>query len=466
MSDTTDIEIRPRAQFRTYILDESRWSVVVCHRRGGKTYSSLQKLLKRALEHRRPGPPKRYAYIAPTREQAKDIAWAYLKSFTHQIPGVTHNESELKVTFKCGMIIRLYSGDTYDRMRGLYFDGVVIDEPEDIDPRAWPEVIRPTLTDYQGWAIWIGTVKGKKGQWKRYTEAKDREGWFTMNLKASESGILSAKELQEIRNDPMMTEEAYLQEYENDPTVGIVGAIYAKHMAKAEAAGRVLTFEPDKGALIHTTWDIGSPANTAVTYFQMIGPTVRIIDYDTGLDMETGERVAHMMAKGYIFGFHCLPHDAEAKRPGGLSFVEELHNAGLQNVVVIPRTDDPWRRINRMREMFDNIYFNKDKTEKLRDSLEAYQTKEERTSATITSNILHNWASHGADSFGYIAEAEAAGIVSPNLPRLESSRNSKAKVKYTVKVADPSEVIDNDDLEPIRISNSKITSYGKVRVTR
>ena len=465
MSDAVKISLFPRKQFKDFMETTKRWCCLIVHRRGGKTYSSLQKLLKRAISHNSPGPPKRYAYIAPTQAQAKDIAWNYLKDFTANIPGVQTNESELKVTLPDKTTMRLYSGESYERMRGLYFDGIIIDEPEDIDPVAWREVIRPCLTDYKGWCIWIGTVKGKKGQWKRYSEGKQLDSWFTMNLKASESGILDDQELHEIRTDPMMTEEAYRQEYENDPTVGIVGAIYAKQVAEAEAAGRVMNFERDKGALVHTVWDLGSPWNTRVIYFQMVGPTIRIIDHDTGLDLETGDRVAHMLAKGYNYGTHCLPHDANQTRPGGMSFSQELYTAGLKNIAIIPRTDDVWRRINRMREMFANIYFNKDKTVDLRDSLESYQAKEEKESATITSRIVNNWACHDSDAFGYIAEAEWAGIIEPNLSHTYPSKKGKRKVRRTVTVADASEFEDYPASDkPIQISGSNVTSYGKSKI--
>ena len=123
-----NLNILPRRAFRAFLETQKRWCCLVVHRRGGKTYSSLQKLLKRALTHKRKGPPTRYAYIAPTAVQAKDIAWAYLKDFTWQIPGCVPNEQELKLTFADGMTIRLYSGENYERMRGLYFDGVVVDE--------------------------------------------------------------------------------------------------------------------------------------------------------------------------------------------------------------------------------------------------------------------------------------------------------------------------------------------------
>lgn len=384
------------------------------HRRGGKTYSSLQKLLLRALTHKRAGPPKRYAYIAPTQAQAKDIAWGYLKDFTSQIPGIEKNEAELKITFPDGMIIRLYSGENYERMRGLYFDGVVIDEPEDISPNAWPSVIRPCLSDYQGWAIWIGTIKGKKGQWKRYCDALANDKWFTMLLKASESGIIPDDELKDIREST--AKDIYEQEYECNPNIGIPGAIYAKNVSEAESDGRILDFPVDGGALVHTTWDLGSPENTAVTYFQRIGPRLQIVDYDTGLNLTTAERVAHMMSKGYNYGYHCLPHDAESKAPTGLSFRQELEKHGLKNVKVIPRTDDIERRINRAREAFPTIYFRKTETAQLIVSLENYQRKEDPKTLTITTPILKNWACHGADSFGYIFEAEMQGLIENILP--------------------------------------------------
>lgn len=427
------------------------------HRRGGKTYSSLQKLLLRALTHKRPGPPTRYAYIAPTQAQAKDIAWGYLKAFTWQIPGVSINESDLKVTFKDGTMIRLYSGENYERMRGLYFDGVVIDEPEDIDPMAWPSVIRPCLSDYKGWAIWIGTIKGKKGQWQRYVDATKDDDWFSLLLKASESGIIPADELEDLKKG--IEPDIFEQEFECNPNIGRPGAIYAKEVTEAELGGRVREFAPDKGALVHTAWDLGSPENTRVVYFQRVGPWLYIIDHDTGLRMTTAERVAHMMAKGYAFGCHCLPHDAASKRPGGLSFVEELAAAGLDNVRVIPRTDDVERRINRMWEMFPNIWFNEPKTKELLVSLENYRRKEEKTSATIMSVIVGDWASHDADAFGYIAEAEMAGLITENLPRLGKSGRvvvSKGDVRLS-----------QDDFEDdprVSVTHGRV-NFRKVRVT-
>src|SRR5690606_9479873 len=104
-----EIELIPRAQFRPYLLRSERWACMVVHRRGGKTFCCIQDLLSRALTHKRPGPPLRYAYIAPTRDQAKDIAWGYLKRFCGEIPGTRPNEADLQITLPNNSSIRLYS---------------------------------------------------------------------------------------------------------------------------------------------------------------------------------------------------------------------------------------------------------------------------------------------------------------------------------------------------------------------
>jgi phage terminase large subunit len=90
------------------------------------------------------------------------------------------------VEYPNGARVRLYGADNYDRMRGLYNDGVTIDEPAQMDPRAWPEVIRPTLSDYNGWGTFIGTPKGRDWFYKidRDETGAELPGWFRAVLKA------------------------------------------------------------------------------------------------------------------------------------------------------------------------------------------------------------------------------------------------------------------------------------------
>ena len=190
----------------------------------------------------------------------------------------------------------------------------------------------------------------------------------------------------------------------------VPGAIYARHIDKAKSEGRVINFPFERGELVHTAWDLGSPANTRAVYFQFVGREIHIIDHDTGLDLEPAYRVAHMHAKGYPLGTHFFPHDAAAVEKSGKNFEQQMREAGLENIRIVPRCRDVWPGINKAAELLPRMVFHKDKCAKLLESLECYHTKEERTSGHQTSIPVHDWASHDADAFRIIAEAVLNGL--------------------------------------------------------
>jgi hypothetical protein len=100
------------------------------------------------------------------------------------------NESELRLDFPNGARIQLFGADNPDRLRGLYFDGIIADEYGDWKSTVWPYVIRPALADRKGWAIIIGTPKGKNSFYERFEAGKQDKDCFTLLLTASNSGIL------------------------------------------------------------------------------------------------------------------------------------------------------------------------------------------------------------------------------------------------------------------------------------
>ena len=127
------------------LIDSHRFSVIVAHRRLGKTVCTINEIIKAALcDGSGDG---RYGYVAPYRSQAKSIAWDYVKYFTAPVPGRVVNEGELSVDFPNGARIRLFGADNPDAMRGLYFDGVILDEVADMKPEVWGAIIRPALSD-------------------------------------------------------------------------------------------------------------------------------------------------------------------------------------------------------------------------------------------------------------------------------------------------------------------------------
>lgn len=202
----------PRKQFSPFHDRTERFAVMVCHRRAGKTVASVNDLIKGAALCEKPNP--RFAYIAPLYKQAKDVAWTYLRQGVAPLLkfGASINESELRVDLPNKGRVKLYGADNPDSLRGIYLDGVVLDEPAQIDPTLWPEIIRPALADRQGWGVFVGTPKGRNAFYEIWRNAQKDQTWFTLMLKASETGLLPPGELEAAK--AAMTEQQYRQEFE------------------------------------------------------------------------------------------------------------------------------------------------------------------------------------------------------------------------------------------------------------
>ena len=179
-----------RPAFRAYHERAQRWAIMVCHRRAGKTVATINDLIGRIGHCRRKSP--RGAYIAPLHKQAKDAAWDYLKEYGRMIRGAEVRESELSLELPNDGRIRLYGADNPDALRGIYLDEVVLDEYAQMRDGLWSEVIRPALADRQGNATFIGTPMGRNAFASLWTRAESDPAWFSLMLKASESGILPA----------------------------------------------------------------------------------------------------------------------------------------------------------------------------------------------------------------------------------------------------------------------------------
>ena len=256
------IPYSPRPLQRRLHENRARFAVYVCHRRFGKTVFAVNKIIKAACLNKLQAP--RHAYIAPLFRQAKQVAWDYLKFYTSALPQTKVNESELRVDLVNGARISLYGADNPDSLRGLYLDGVVLDEYAQMSPRVWSEVIRPTLTDREGWAVFIGTPRGHNQFYDLYQEAGQRIGWVRELFRASETGILPKEELEAARRE--MTPEEYDQEFECSWQAAIRGAYYGRLMAKAEAEGRITRVPHDPALQVETWWDLGVGDATAIWF--------------------------------------------------------------------------------------------------------------------------------------------------------------------------------------------------------
>ena len=308
-----DLGYRPRPQFVPFHKREQRWAAIVAHRRCGKTVACIMDLIDAALRSTKPNP--RFAYIGPYYSQTKAVAWDYMKQFTHVIPGVSINESELRVDFPNGARVRLFGAENFNALRGLYLDGVVLDEYADMDPRVWPEVIRPALSDRKGWAVFIGTPKGRNGFydiWAGNTEtgwpvATESGDWFDLMLRASETGIIDDDELRDARQT--MTPEQFAQEYECSFDAAIIGSYYGRDLSDLESQQRITNVPWERQLSVDTSWDLGIDDATAVWFFQTVGNEIRVIDHYEVNDQDLVSTAKVLLGKPYAYGTHYLPHD-------------------------------------------------------------------------------------------------------------------------------------------------------------
>ncbi len=390
-----NLNLQARDQFVPYLKRDKRWASVVAHRRAGKTVACIMDLVKKAVEHK--GREPRFAYICPTYTQAKDVAWSYLKEYTAAIPGMEKSESELSVTFPHNKArIRLYGAENYDRIRGLYLDGVVIDESGDIDPRAWPEVIRPALSDRKGWATFIGTPKGRNAFYDMHKRAKESEDWFSDELRASQTGIIDAAELEDARRT--MTAEQFSQEYECSFQAAIVGAYYGREMEAAEADGRVGKVPHERSSDVFASWDLGISDSMSIWIGQIVGREWHWINYYENSNHALDHYVDWIKGLPYKVHMHYLPHDGEARElQTGKSRKEFLEERGF-DVTIVPR-HEPMDGIDAARLRFNRMWFDADKCARGIDCLRMYRSEFDDKHQVLRPRPVHDWASHGADAF-------------------------------------------------------------------
>lgn len=239
------IPYRPRPLWLNTIhneLDKHRFAVIVAHRRFGKTVGMVNHLIKDAINCPLISP--QFAYIAPFRNQAKRIAWNYLKYYSNVIIGATPNETELYVEFptkipgSVGPRIYIVGGDKPDGLRGTYWDGVVLDEYAQMRPELWTEILRPAIADRKGYAYFIGTPKGQNQFYEIYQKALKKKTWYTYLSRVDESGVLDAEEIEMMKED--MTEAEIRQELYCDFTASASDVVIPIDLVTA-GAERTLT---------------------------------------------------------------------------------------------------------------------------------------------------------------------------------------------------------------------------------
>jgi phage terminase large subunit len=415
----------PRPHFLGFHNRGQRFACLVAHRRAGKTVACVNDLITRAIYSKKKRP--RYAYIAPQLKQAKKIAWEYLKEYTDGICDKV-SESELWVRLKHnGAEICIYGADNPDSFRGQYFDGVVLDEYGDMSPSVWGKIILPTLADRRGWAVFIGTFKGKNHFYKIWRRSQGLDlspgeepeyfilNWFNQTLKASESRILSDEELKLQRSE--QDEEEYQQEYECNPNAAVKGTYYAKILAQIDEQTRDQRAVYDPEFPVEVYSDLGVGDTTALWFVQSLPGAYLLIDYEEHGGQALGFYANLLREKPYKYSKIWLPHDAKARTfQTGRStielFLEEDKFDPLKRfdprdtspiIDICPKLDIQ-DGIQAVRKILPQCHFAPSQnTQDGVECLRAYKREWNEDTQVFREKPNHDWASNGSDAFRYFA---------------------------------------------------------------
>jgi hypothetical protein len=409
---TLKIPYEPRGWQQEVSKAMNRFTVLVLHRRAGKTVFDVIQSIGAVLSCEKNRPQA--AYIAPNYGMAKKIAWDYYKEFLAPLVQkrlVTFNETSLRIDFKTGAKIYLLGAEDPDTIRGMYMDHVVLDEYQMMPSDFFEKVIRPLLSDRQGKAIITGTPSGRNHFYEMYEKAKtDDSPEWTGHLKPwNETNVLPPREIESAKRD--MSEEAFMQEYECSFDAAVRGAFFGKNIGRLKNSGRLVEKHYDPSYPVVTGWDIGFDG-TVIWYAQKIGEQLNIIDCDIFEDKDIPYVVGKVLNKPYTYQFQILPHDAVKrmitdKRKTAKGQIESL---GLK-CKVAPRIslDDG---IHATRNMIDRAVFSTQCDKKIKvgrtrisplDSLSLYRAEFDETRGVQNTTPVHDRHSHVADALRSLA---------------------------------------------------------------
>jgi hypothetical protein len=400
-----------------YLANGGKRAVVSWHRRSGKDAVMLNHCACAA--HERVG---NIWYLMPEYSQCRKAVWQAInphtgklrldEAFPMEIRRST-NQQEMSIQLLNGSQFQLIGSDAYDALVGSTPVGLVFSEYALSNPASW-SYLRPMLLENNGWAAFNSTPRGKNHFYEMFEMAKKSPNeWFSQVLTADETGVFTpeqlASELLEYKaeNGEAFGQAMFKQEYYCSFTSAVLGSYYGLEMQNAEDEGRITKVEYDPAVPVHTAWDLGYSDDTSIWFYQVVGDEIHLIDYHSS----NGEAVPYyagiVMGKPYKYGLHWLPHDARAKTlaSGGKSIIEQLSALiGLGNMRICPNLSLQ-DGIQASRMALKRCWFDAEKTEFGLKCLREYQREYDDERRMLKDKPKHDFTSHGADAFRYMAVA-------------------------------------------------------------
>jgi hypothetical protein len=397
-------------------LDSGCNRAIACwHRRSGKDKTFINIVAKKAFEKK-----GTYFYLFPTYSQAKKVIWdgmdrtgfPFMGHFPRELIE-NKNESELRVELVGGSAVQLIGTDNINAIMGTNPLGCVFSEFALQDPKAW-DYMRPILRENGGWAIFNMTPRGKNHGYQLFQMAQGNPEWFSSKLTIEDTGVLTEQDMDRERREGM-SEEMIQQEYYVSFEGVAFGAYYGKQLTQAEKEGRItrVLYEPELG--VETWWDLGIGDSTAIWFTQSVGREIRVIDYLEASGEGFPYYAKALQAKPYVYSKHHAPHDIEVRELGsGRSRKETAQSLGLVFNVVpnLPIEDG----IEAARSILARCWFDKEKCERGLNALGSYHKAYDEKLRDWKTHPNHDWSSHAADAFRYLAVGHKTTTVKPKTP--------------------------------------------------
>lgn len=429
-----------------------RRAVIVWPRRHGKDHLCLNDMAMASLE--RVGS---YYYILPYQNQARRIVWDGMdkdgKRFRDAWPAELiekTNEAEMRIHLKNGSVIQVMGGDDPDKLVGANPVGVVFSEYALTDPKCW-QLIAPILTENGGWVVFNSTPRGKNHLLSMLNHAKAKEWppcsrggwdkakpdhWYWSHETAASIGVLTPEEMRQLREE-LKDEQLFQQEVFCSFEAPMQGAYYASAFAKLDRDRRCTKVPVEPRSPIDTAWDLGISDSTCVWFAQRVGLEYRIVNYmeftGEGLIHTVGEVVRWIREQSAAPGTFWMPHDlAQRELTTGKSRVEVVRGLGV-SVRVVPKhaVEDG---VEAVRNFLPKCVFDAVKCERGLSCLRSYRKEYDSANQTFRNRPLHDWASHGADAFRYLAMShrEKATVDKEGMPAsyLGEERRSASFFNY------------------------------------
>lgn len=397
------------------LCEGGKRTLILAHRRWGKDDVALHFAAVSAMEKK-----ATYWHMLPQAIQARKAIWKAInphtgirridEAFPQEIRKTT-NDQEMFIEFVNGSTWQVVGSDNYNSLIGSPPYGLIYSEWAVCDPTSWA-YLRPILVENGGWAMFIYTPRGKNHGYSLYNMAQKSPDWFCIKSDASETGVFTEEQLQR-ELEEMQAEygqeagKAYwLQEYFCSFDAALPGAYYMDAMGQAEREGRITKVLYDPSKPVHTWWDVGASDYTTIWFAQYFGNEVRLIDYYQNNNQGIEHYCEILKQKRYSYAEHHLPHDADSARfnLGNKTYKDMFADMmPAEKWTVHPVTRSVNADINVTRTFMKRCVWDADKCEIGLEALRSYQKKWNEANKLYSDEPLHNWASHAADAFRYLA---------------------------------------------------------------